>query len=160
MTREQFIAYVVDSQKVLRRFLTALCCGDSALADDIAQETYIKAYLGADSFRDSSKFQSWVNRIAYNTYISHMRSARLTVGIEYAEAMHAEADCHAGRYQELYAALALLTEKERTAVVLHYLEGYQIKEISEITGASSDAVKQQLSRGRYHLKKLLCKTTI
>ena len=160
MTREQFTAYVVESQKALRRFLTALCCGDSTLADDIAQETYMKAYLSVDSFRDSSKFQAWVNRIAYNTYISHMRSARKTVGIEHAECIQADEAERACRYQELYAALARLSGKERTAILLFYLEGYQVKEISEITGASHDAVKQHLSRGRYHLKNLLCKTTI
>ena len=50
MTREQFTAHVEATQKAFRRFLVALCCGDSALADDIAQESYIKAYLSCDSF--------------------------------------------------------------------------------------------------------------
>ena len=127
MTREQFTAYVVESQKAPKRFLTALCCGDSTLADDIAQETYMKAYLSADSFRDSSKFQAWVNRIAYNTYISHMRSARKTVGIEHAECIRADEAERACRYRGLYAALARLSGKERTAILLFYLEGYRVK---------------------------------
>ena len=45
MPREQFVKQVGREQAALRRFLTALCCGDSAEADDIAQETLIKAYL-------------------------------------------------------------------------------------------------------------------
>ena len=48
MNREQFISHIEDCQKPLRRFLTALCCGDSQLADDIAQEALIKAYLSSE----------------------------------------------------------------------------------------------------------------
>ena len=51
MTREQFISHVESTQKAFRRFLVALCCGDTALADDIAQESYIKAYLPAIRFQ-------------------------------------------------------------------------------------------------------------
>ena len=59
------------------------------------------------------------------------------------------------RYQELYAALDRLPSKERSAILLFYLEGYAIKEIAEIIDASQDAVKQQLSRGRTHLRTLM-----
>ena len=45
MTREQFISCVEATQKAFGRFLVALYCGDTALADDVAQESYIKAYL-------------------------------------------------------------------------------------------------------------------
>jgi len=161
MTREQFTAYVEDSQKALRRFLTALCCGDAALADDIAQETYMKAYLGSDAFRDHSKFSAWVHRIAYNTYISYRRSEKYTLSLDNAECLPAyESGDSAYRYQELYAALDRLSAKERTAILLYYLEGYAIKEIAGIIEASPDAVKQQLSRGRQHLKEMLCRTMI
>jgi len=60
-----------------------------------------------------------------------------------------------GDYQALYMALSQLSEKERTAISLFYMEGYSIKEIAEITDSNENAVKQQLSRGRSHLKTLM-----
>lgn len=157
MDRKQFTAYVETTQGALRRFLVALCCGDAALADDLAQETYIKAYLSSDGFRDDEKFAAWIRRIAFNTFVSYRRQQRLTAPLqeEAATAIAAEQSDGAFKYQALYAALAKLSEKERTAVVLYYLEGYAVKEISTIVESSEDSVRQQLSRGRVHLKSLL-----
>lgn len=156
MNRREFIAYVESNQKALRRFLTALCCGDSALADDIAQETYMKAYMSADSFRGDARFSSWVYRIAYNTFVSYRRSVRPSTDVSEAAAIDSgDSSDSAFRYQSLYAALDRLSERERSSVLLFYIEGYSIKEISAIVDASEDAVKQHLSRARKHLKTLL-----
>ncbi len=156
MDRSEFIAYVESNQKALRRFLTALCCGDSALADDIAQETYMKAYMSADGFRGDARFSSWVYRIAYNTFISYRRSIRPHSDVSEAAAVASDDCADSGfRYQPLYTALDRLNERERTAVLLFYIEGHTIKEISAIVDASEDAVKQHLSRARKHLKTLL-----
>ena len=156
MDRSEFIAYVESNQKALRRFLIALCCGDSALADDIAQETYMKAYMSADGFRGDARFSSWVYRIAYNTFISYRRSIRPHSDVSEAAAVASDDSADSGfRYQPLYAALDRLNERERTAVLLFYIEGHTIKEISAIVDASEDAVKQHLSRARKYLKTLL-----
>ena len=55
-------------------------------------------------------------------------------------------------HQDLYLALRTLPPKERSAITLYYLNGYDIKEIAAITDTSEDAVKKQLSRGRDKLK--------
>ncbi len=156
MNRKQFISYVEGTQNTLRRFLVALCCGDAALADDIAQETYIKAYLSSDGFHDESKFSAWIHRIAYNTFISVKRSQKATLNLDSAAAVPSTDKADATfKYQWLYAALKLLSEKERTAILLYYLEDYQVKEIAEVIDSSENAVKQQLSRGRNRLKNLM-----
>ncbi len=156
MDRQQFIKYVEDNQRAVRRFLTALCCGDSALADDIAQETFIKVYLSCDGFREDSKFSTWIYRIAYNAFLSDRRSQRQSDALtEVALMPGTDSADSAFRYQHLYLALDRLTVKERTAILLHYMQGYAINEIAEITDSSTDAVKAQLSRGRQHLKDLL-----
>ena len=59
MTREQFITHVENTQKAFRRFLVALCCGDTSLADDVAQEAYIK-YCCPIKLDDRKK--SWLER--------------------------------------------------------------------------------------------------
>lgn len=156
MNRQQFISYIESNQRALRRFLTALCCGDTSMADDLAQETFMKAYINCDSFRQDSKFSTWIYRIAYNTFISSRRSLKSTEPITLAEALPGSE--HADKifeYQHLYKALDDLSDKERTAILLHYMQGYEISEIAEITEVSTDAVKQHLSRGRRHLKTLL-----
>lgn len=156
MTREQFITHVKATEKAFRRFLVALCCGDSALADDVAQEAYIKAYLSCDSFREPEKFNAWIFRIGYTTFLNHKRSEKTFADFGEAKAIISPEATDSGfRYQELYAALNRLPDKERTSVLLFYMQGYSIKEIAEIEGVSQDAVKQHLSRGRNHLRGLL-----
>lgn len=159
MTRETFTALVESTQKALRRFLVALCCGDSQLADDLAQEAYIKAYLSCDTLSDMTKFKSWLFKIAYTTFISHKRSEKTAYGYDdAADVISDDRSDSSFRYQELYAALNGLPDKERTAVLLFYMENYSIKEIAELVGASQSAVKQHLSRGRNHLRGILGQT--
>lgn len=158
MTRRQFTEYVESNQKALRRFLTALCCGDSAFADDLAQDTFVKAYLACDTFREESKFTAWIYRIAYNTFISSKRSCRIELPIDEAMTMTgSDRSDSSFDYQGLYACLNKLSNKERTAILLHYMQGYAIAEIAEITQSSPEAVKQQLLRGRQHLRCMLNK---
>ncbi len=156
MTREQFIAHVEATQGPFRRFLVALCCGNSALADDVAQESYMKAYLSSDGLADIDKFKAWLFRIGYNTYLNHRRGERMTVGYEQAAGLSAgESADGAFAYQDLYRALNQLPAKERTSVLLYYMQGYSVREIAGIQEVSDDAVKQHLSRGRKHLRGLL-----
>lgn len=159
MTREDFIIHVEGSQKSFRRFLTALCCGDSQLADDIAQESLMKAYLSCDGFRNPEKFTAWIHRIGYTTFLNHRRSARPTESYEEAAAIRASGSTDDSfRYQALYRALDRLSPTERTSILLYYMEGYSIKEIAGIENVSEDAVKKHLSRGRSHLRDLLNKS--
>ena len=156
MTREQFITLTEQHQTAVRRYLVALCCGDSQQADDLAQEALIKAYLAMDNLDDPQKFKPWVYRIACNTFLDSRRSVRHTTGVEDAASLSSpETSDSAFRYQALYRALQLIPDKERLSILLFYMEGYSVKEISEITGASQEAVRQQLSRGRKHLKEIL-----
>lgn len=159
MTSQQFMQYVETHQKSVRRFLTALCCGDAELADDLAQDTFVKAYLSCDSFRNERAFTSWIFRIAYNTFLSNHRSSRQYVTLnEIEQRISASEKTDSGfDYQELYAALECLNKKERSSILLHYMQGYSISEIAEMTETSTDAVKQQLSRGRKNLKNILSK---
>ena len=156
MTREEFILQVESTQKALRRFLVALCCGDSSLADDIAQDAFIKAYLSCESFRNAEKFNAWIYKIAYNTFLNHYRSRRTFVTVE--EAGRVVSNDNADKkfdYERLYFALESIPEKERMSVLLFYMEGKPVKEIAEICGVSQEAVRQQLTRGRRHLKEIL-----
>ena len=156
MTREKFITQVEATQKAFRSFLVALCCGDKTLADDIAQESYVKAYLSCEHLTNAEKFKSWLHTIGYNTFLTHKRAERFTVDYEAARDIRSQDDADASfAYQGLYSALQKLPPRERNSVLLFYMEGYSIKEIAVIEDTTQDAVKQHLSRGRKHLRALL-----
>lgn len=154
MTRQQFIEHVAMEQESLRRFLLALCCGDRMLAEDIAQESFIKAYLALESYHEQYKFSTWLFRIAHNVFVDTCRKKSSTeIELDSVKIVDNESDADREFiYQELYMALDTLAIQERTAILLYYIQGYSIREIGLITGYSEDAVKMQLSRGRRHLK--------
>ena len=152
MTRERFISEVKACQGQLRRFLTSLC-GDAALADDIAQEALVRAYVSSGRFIGS--FKAWLFRIAYNCFIDNLRRVHEAAALESPEALRvpdAAASDAAFRHEELRRALSRIPEKERTAIVLHYFEDLPVKEIAAVMQVPSGTVKYYLSVGRDHLK--------
>ena len=153
MTRERFISEVRACQGRLRRFLTSLC-GDSALADDIAQEALVRAYVSSDRF--IGNFKAWLFRIAYNCFIDNLRRVPApSAQMDSPEVLHiadSAASDAAFRHEELRRALALIPEKERTAIALHYFEDLPVKEIASIMQVPSGTVKYYLSVGRDHLR--------
>lgn len=156
MTREGFIALVEREQEALRGFLLYLCCGNKEEADDIAQDALVKAYLSSAGYQEKGRFRSWLFKIAHNTFLNHKASLRYTESIEEARTLVSNNEADASfEHQDLYLALRTLPPKERSAITLFYLNGYNIKEIAAITEVSEDAVKKQLSRGRDQLKEKL-----
>ena len=154
MNQERFISLVRAEQEPLRRFLLALCNGDGARADDIAQDALVRAYVASGSFLGLSKFSTWLFRIAYNCYIDQCRKTRPEqVPVEEAQSLvSGDTSDRSFRYQQLYQALEKLPEKEKAAIALFYFEDRSIKEISAILGMPLGTVKYQLSMGRQHLK--------
>ena len=156
MNRQDFITQVEGIQEGFRRFLCALCCGDSAMADDIAQDALLRAYVSLPSLRDSSKFKSWIFSIGYHEFISHSRTRQKPLSLDAASHLVSEVKADDSlRYEALHMALDSLSEKERVAILLFYMEGYGSEEIANIMESTDGAVRQLLSRGRKHLRTLL-----
>ena len=159
MSPERFIDLVRAEQESLRRFLLALCGGDSQEADDIAQDALVRAYVGSGSFLGLSKFSTWLFRIAYNCYIDRCRKIKPeTIQPDSPQVLNIPATDEtdaAFKYQQLYMALDRLPEKEKASIILHYFEDRSIKEIASILEIPPGTVKYHLSIGRNHLKDLL-----
>ena len=155
MTKEQFILELKGQQEPLRRFLLALCNGDSFEADDIAQEASVKAWISIDHFRGSSKFSTWLFKIAYNTWCDSMKGNEASCTIDCMEAKQQASDSESDegfKYQDLYQAISSLSPNEKAVILLFYMEDRAIKEIASITGMPTGTIKSLLSRGRSKLK--------
>lgn len=146
----------------LRKFLLAACNGCYDEADDVAQESLLKAYTSAvheGGFRDGTNFSAWLFRITYNCLLSHQRQWKRKETTTLVEELHDVAATDysddAFRYQHLYHAIEGLTLSERTAVLLFYMEDLPIREIAQLMDAREGTVKSLLSRGRKHLKRKL-----
>lgn len=137
-------------QSPVRRFFLNLTCGDGELSDDLAQETFIKAYTRIASFKNLSSFSTWLYRIAYNEFYDYLRSRKETDDLDTAQV---DARCSVGQEDigqkmDLYRALATLKEIERTCITLFYMEDQSIEKIAGITGCPAGTVKSHLSRAK------------
>ncbi|MCP3957224.1 MAG: sigma-70 family RNA polymerase sigma factor [bacterium] len=138
--------------------------GDPALAEDLAQEAFIKAYRALGSFDPRRKLASWLFKIAHNTTIDHLRRGRPeTVPLEPAgpddeeswEVLAASEDEGPQRRAEqaqlvrgLDAALGRLAPRYREILLLRFQQGLAYHEIAEVTGLAMGTVKVHLHRAR------------
>lgn len=158
MTRDEFIGLVSAEQESLRRFLLSLC-NDAALADDIAQDALVNAYVASASFRGAARFSTWLFRIAYNCFIDRMRGRRLQTAPLDTPAARAvpgpEAADGRFRHEDLHRAIGMLPDKERAALLLFYMEDKPVKEVADILEMPAGSVRAYLTRGRQHVKEYL-----
>jgi RNA polymerase sigma-70 factor (ECF subfamily) len=138
----------------VQQYLLQLC-GSPEQAEDLAQETFIKALAGLLSFRGDSSVATWLFRIARNTYLNSLRRPAASS----IETMHAlPASAGAGNPEQHIAAhehrlvinraLSCLPEKQRTILLLRDSEGLAYAEIAGVLDISVDAVKVNLFRAR------------
>ncbi len=154
--RRAFELLVLRHQSRLRKLLRKLTHNDVALADELAQETFIKVYQSIASFKGKAKFSTWLYRIAYNTFISHQRRKKL-MEEEYTPENFDEAgqDLRLNESIDIAKALAQLPFRQQAIFDLHYQQGFSHHEISEILALPLGTVKSDLLRGRETLKKHL-----
>jgi RNA polymerase sigma factor (sigma-70 family) len=134
--------------------LWRLCGADAALAEDMLQEAFVRAWTRLDSFRGESRFSTWLHRLSVNVALSDRRSrirrVRKETPLEGAAERTAAgaADVYADRRMDLERAIARLPQRARTVLVLFDIEGYSHAEIAEIAGMAIGSSKAQLHRAR------------
>lgn len=155
-TTSAFDRLVVKYQSPVRRFFLNHTLGDTQLSDDLAQETFIKAYTNIRNFRGLSAFSTWLFRIAYNVFYDYTRSHRPTDGIDTtATAQRTYATADSSLKMDVYGALARLKPIERTCITLQLVDGQPIERIAEVTGMPPNTVKSHLARGKHKLTEYL-----
>ena len=156
--RQAFNRLVVKYQSPIRRFFLNQTLGDEQLSDDLAQDTFIKAYVNIGKFRGQAAFSTWLYRIACNVLYDYHRRLRPTDDIDSSEAIrHNTYNSDTNMKLDVYDALRRLGDKERTCVTLQLIDGYPIDKISEITGMAAGTVKSHLFRGKEKLTAFLRK---
>lgn len=166
--RRAFGTLVEAYQPQVRRFFLNLTLGDEALSDDLAQETFLKAYINVRSFRGVAKFSTWLYRIAYNEFCSWQRKtqheASLPDGLDEnfdADYYDASGDrCYSATdsvdaHIDVWRSMRVLSDTERTLVTLFYIQDYPLNKIMEITGLPEGTVKSYLSRAKAKLARVM-----
>jgi RNA polymerase sigma-70 factor (ECF subfamily) len=148
---------------------------DRELAEDLAQETFVKALNAIESYRPEYKFSSWIFKIANNAAIDHLRRRELdTLSLEGSphaetpEAIEATALQIGDRQEspldevearelggEIEAAIAKLRPEYRSCILLRHVEGRAYEEIAEILGLPLGTVKTYIHRARNELRREL-----
>ena len=134
-----------------------LTLGDEYLSDDLAQETFVKAYIEIRSFRGMAQFGTWLFRIGYNEFYSYKRSQHPTGDLENAPEQFSTPIDSSEISMDVKTAMAQLSEIERTVVTLFYIDDLPVKQIATITGMNQNTIRSHLHRAKDKMAKTLNK---
>ena len=150
--RQAFGQLVEAYQPDVRRLLVNLT-GDVCLADDLAQDTFLKAYLSIRSFRGLSRVRTWLFRIACNEFYEWERKQRETPADNIPDRGGGSPTSTADI--DIEAALGCLSAAERVVVTLFFIEDRPIREVAKIAGMPEGTVKSHIARAKVKLQKFL-----
>ena len=155
--RAAFGELVRRHQPVVRGFLRRMLGGAGDLADDIAQETFIKAHRALHGFRGGATFSSWLCAIAANELRAEWRrrKRRAEFGEEEAGDSLTCADSEPGMQRDIAAGLARLSEAQRAALVLCCEHGLTHEEAATALALPLGTLKSHLARGKARLREWL-----
>ncbi len=170
--QDAFTTLVKHYEKNIYR-LTLNFVRDPGVAEDLLQETFLRAYVKLDQFQGDSRFYTWLVRIAVNFALMELRQRRRSGKfISLDEPVEADGEAlprdiedwgknpeeqysHAELQQILQAALSRLEPSYRAVVYLRDVEGYSTEEAAAMLNLSIPATKSRLLRGRLELRELL-----
>ena len=150
--------YRVHAERVFS--ICARMAGDRALAEELTQDVFVRAWEKLSLFRGESAFSTWLHRLAVNVVLNHRKTEARRRGRFGSEEMDVDETAHRpvlapGDLMDLEAAIAMLPPGARRVFVLHDVEGYKHEEIAETLGITSGGSKAQLHRARLLLREAL-----
>lgn len=126
--------------------------GSRAMADDVAQDAFERAFAALGRFDERRPFAAWLHRIVVNRSLDLMRRERRLVGLDAPERLTAEWRDLAGEDRALLEAVDRLGPQRRVVVVLRYGLGYGPAEIAEMLGVPDGTVHSRLARALDELR--------
>lgn len=140
--------YYADIYSYLRRL-----CGSRHDAEDLTQQTFLKAWSSLDGFAGRSKFSTWLYRIAHNTFLDWLRKNTVSAQSHTDQWWQECIDQNPGPFanlaerqlaQRLYEAVDRLDEDRKHVVHLHYYQGLSIRETAKVLNIATSTVKYRL----------------
>ena len=158
--RHAFARLVRAHQSRVRLQLRRLTRGDAALADDLAQETFVQAWLHLNDFRGDARLATWLHRIALTRFLQHVRRPQLPVEWRDPDAEAASDPGYdpravEGLGRDVERALLALSEIQRLAVVHCFHLDLTHAEAAQVLGLPLGTLKSHLDRARTRLRELL-----
>ena len=152
--RHAFATLVRRHQSAVRGFLLRLCCGDGALADDVAQETFLRAYQRIGTYRSEGGFDSWLFSIAYRAFASEKRRRHWSAEElkEVPEAVEPNVRQANETAADIARAMRQLREPERACLSLCYQWGMSHQEVAKVLTCPVGTVKTHIARGKEKLR--------
>lgn len=149
---------LIEHLPAMRAFAMSLT-RDHAMADDLVQDSVVKAWSNMDKFQPGTNLRAWLFTILRNTYYSLHRKRRREVedpdGVMAGQL--SEKPEHDGRlaFNDFKAAFAQLTDEQREALVLVGAEGFSYEEAAEMCGCAVGTIKSRTNRARKRLTELM-----
>jgi RNA polymerase sigma-70 factor (ECF subfamily) len=146
--RGAFELLVRRHQSPLRNFLRRLAKNDRDRADDVAQETFLRAYKAMHTYAGAAKFSTWLYRIAYNAFLNDQRTRFPEA--EFDEALHSspiDGPDHGDHLVDIDRCLERLSVRQRAVFDLHYKKDLSHQEIATALELPLGTVKSDLARG-------------
>jgi RNA polymerase sigma-70 factor (ECF subfamily) len=161
--RAAFRSLVDRHQGAVRNVLRRLARTDSGVADDLAQATFLRAYLTLEQFRGGSELRTWLYRIACNEYFQYRRSARHRREVSLDDpdqVMQSSEDVTSHDEQsvrtiDVERAMQTLNDAEREAIVICYYADLSHVEAAEMLQCPLGTLKSNISRGKVKLQQAL-----
>ena len=135
-------------------------CGDEDLAQDMTQDTFVKAFAQLRNFRGDAALSTWLHRIAVTVTMNGMRKVKrfrereTDMDLELAAPGHHGAE-HVDVRARVAAAIDALPEIYRTTLIMHDIEGYTHMEIAQALDVAEGTCKSRLSYARAQLRRVL-----
>lgn len=160
-------SFIIDRHKDRAFNLAFRIAGSREDAEEILQDSFLKAFNSLTAFRMKSSFGTWFYRIVYNTAISRVRSRKsppLSIEdfpadyIDFINKDQSQEETE-NEYREslINFALQKITDEERGLITLHYYEDLDIQEIADITGISKTNIKVRLFRARQKMVQIIAR---
>lgn len=152
--RSAFEELVRRRQSSIRNLMRR-CCNDYTLADDLAQQVFLKVWLNIRKLRKISAFSAWLKRLAVSVWLQHVRKKDALRGADEFVGTELSQRDSTGVGMDLDYALAMLSNPVRLCVVLSYHEGMSHREIAELTNMALGTVKSHIRNGARQLQQIL-----
>ena len=152
MDKDTFARQVTDLQGGLYHVAASYLRGESDRLDAVS-EAITRAWEKRHTLRDEGLFRTWITRILIRECVNIQRRQKRSVPVD--ALPEAESEPEDERIAALREALAQLPQRQRTMTVLHYMEGYDVREVARIMGTTKSAVCAGLSRARARLRALM-----